>query len=646
MGYAITISSHFGVKKSRYLDAKLTTNSDDHKPASNETSTSSSTAKRVKNKKRREAQQEFTHSWMVGALKGHAAPVLDMDYSSNGKFLASCAEDCDLAPEELDPGGGGGGGGDGDEEVTGGPRSECPLLAQPSRKLGGKETAQVQTPVKRERAILSRRQRKNRTRTPRDVVSQRTCNNGNNNSNNSGNSSGVDTSNSSPSNTPPGVRRNRGPNAPASLKETANGSNAGTGGNNGGNKVSSSKSRKSRNSNGGARERNGASKIHQKLNLSDAVIAALMRRYVLRADQLVDMGYPVEGDFCPGRAVIFKDGFNFRQLQQNLDANAREFVPDVGKSYSEISASWKAERAERSELSGDSGHCSVSSLESSDGEPESSDCSDKASDIADGTDSSSSSSSSDSFAGSLERTCARCYRGFNVSPETGEYLSKERCVYHWGKLHDREWLCCGGVDVSKGCSYAKMHVWSGLVNGINGPFEGYVRTKPRKTPPNDSCYGIYAVDCEMCYTLNGLELAKVTVVGIDGRLVYDTLVKPEAEVIDYNTRFSGITAKDLSKSHKTLRDVQSDLMGFLNADTILIGHGLENDLKALRILHTTCVDTVISFPHYLGLPYRRSLKSLARSLLRRDIQTGHHDSLEDARTAAELMLWRLIRDLS
>lgn len=49
--------------------------------------------KRAKNKKRREAQQEFTHSWMVGALKGHTAPVLDMNFSSNGKFLASCAED-------------------------------------------------------------------------------------------------------------------------------------------------------------------------------------------------------------------------------------------------------------------------------------------------------------------------------------------------------------------------------------------------------------------------------------------------------------------------------------------------------------------------------------------------------------------------
>lgn len=49
--------------------------------------------KRAKNKKRRETQQEFTHSWMVGALKGHTASVLDMNFSNNGKFLASCAED-------------------------------------------------------------------------------------------------------------------------------------------------------------------------------------------------------------------------------------------------------------------------------------------------------------------------------------------------------------------------------------------------------------------------------------------------------------------------------------------------------------------------------------------------------------------------
>lgn len=47
--------------------------------------------KRGKNKKRR-GGQEFTHSWMVGALKAHTGTVLDMKFSSDGKFLASCAE--------------------------------------------------------------------------------------------------------------------------------------------------------------------------------------------------------------------------------------------------------------------------------------------------------------------------------------------------------------------------------------------------------------------------------------------------------------------------------------------------------------------------------------------------------------------------
>ena len=54
--------------------------------------TSSGSNKRAKNKKRREAQQEFTHSWLRGALKGHTASVLNMNFSSNGKYLASCAE--------------------------------------------------------------------------------------------------------------------------------------------------------------------------------------------------------------------------------------------------------------------------------------------------------------------------------------------------------------------------------------------------------------------------------------------------------------------------------------------------------------------------------------------------------------------------
>ena len=260
-----------------------------------------------------------------------------------------------------------------------------------------------------------------------------------------------------------------------------------------------------------------------------------------------------------------------------------------------------------------------------------------------------------------EKKCVRCGRGFFVTVD-GEYLTQEQCLYHWGKLHKvvgsgpaktcpmavrTEYSCCHGKPSARGCTTGKLHVWNGVGPGINGPFDGYVRTRLRKTPPPDGNFGVYALDCEMCFTTRGLELTKVTVVAADGRLVYDCLVRPENFIIDYNTRFSGITARDLSKrATKSLRDVQNDLMGFINADTILVGHGLENDLRALRIIHGTVIDTSVIFPHYYGLPYRRSLKSLVGCFLKRKIQqdSSGHDSLEDARACIELMLWRIRKD--
>jgi hypothetical protein len=42
---------------------------------------------------------------------------------------------------------------------------------------------------------------------------------------------------------------------------------------------------------------------------------------------------------------------------------------------------------------------------------------------------------------------------------------------------------------------------------------------------------------------------------------------------------------------KTLHQVQNDLRNFVKIETILIGHGLENDLRALEIVETNVVDT-------------------------------------------------------
>jgi RNA exonuclease 1 len=76
-----------------------------------------------------------------------------------------------------------------------------------------------------------------------------------------------------------------------------------------------------------------------------------------------------------------------------------------------------------------------------------------------------------------------------------------------------------------------------------------------------------------------MELLRVTVVAVDEHLVYDSLVRPENYIIGYNMRIFGITACDLNEhATKSLREVQNDLLGFINADTILVGHGLETDL--------------------------------------------------------------------
>lgn len=112
--------------------------------------------------------------------------------------------------------------------------------------------------------------------------------------------------------------------------------------------------------------------------------------------------------------------------------------------------------------------------------------------------------------------------------------------------------------------------------------KGFVRTMA-KTPPPDGNYGVYALDCEMCYTTEGPELTRVTVISSDCKTVYETLVMPDNPILDHNTRFSGITEEDLLNVKTTIRDVQAVLLSKFSDKTILIGHSFDSDLRALRV---------------------------------------------------------------
>ena len=109
---------------------------------------------------------------------------------------------------------------------------------------------------------------------------------------------------------------------------------------------------------------------------------------------------------------------------------------------------------------------------------------------------------------------------------------------------------------------------------------------------------VFGLDCEMCYTTNGFEAIKISVVDYAGNLVYDSHIKPSAPITDMNTEFHGIQSKDLeNKDLPNLAKVQQKLQSLIGCDTILCGHSLDSDLKVLKIIHEKIVDTSAIYPH-------------------------------------------------
>mmetsp|Transcript_66788 Transcript_66788/g.157291 ORF Transcript_66788/g.157291 Transcript_66788/m.157291 type:complete len:585 (-) Transcript_66788:116-1870(-) len=147
---------------------------------------------------------------------------------------------------------------------------------------------------------------------------------------------------------------------------------------------------------------------------------------------------------------------------------------------------------------------------------------------------------------------------------------------------------------------------------------------------------LVAIDCEMVMTASGLSLARVSLVRED-TVLYDTHVRPAEPVTDYLTKFSGITEETLAGVEVSREDVQKRLQELLSDQTILVGHSLESDLKALQLVHERVIDTVLLYPHPRGWPFRQSLAGLTSSVLKRKLHRDDgHDSVEDAKASLEL----------
>lgn len=160
-----------------------------------------------------------------------------------------------------------------------------------------------------------------------------------------------------------------------------------------------------------------------------------------------------------------------------------------------------------------------------------------------------------------------------------------------------------------------------------------------------------AIDCEMVGTgPRGCvsELARCSVVSYHGDVLYDKYIRPEMPIVDYRTRWSGVTRQHMRRAIP-FQVAQKEILKLLKGK-VVVGHALHNDFQALKYVHprsqtrdTTCVPSLLGQPG-LHTRARVSLKDLALELLHKRIQVGQHghSSVEDAATAMEL--YRLVED--
>jgi RNA exonuclease 4 len=167
------------------------------------------------------------------------------------------------------------------------------------------------------------------------------------------------------------------------------------------------------------------------------------------------------------------------------------------------------------------------------------------------------------------------------------------------------------------------------------------------------------MDCEMVGTITGESVAaRVVLIDWRGRTVLDIYVKPDVDIADYRTFVSGITKEHLDNAH-SYADAQK-LVKELLTDKILVGHGVDNDLRALGLVHPWLMtrDTAYYQPFMRVLETNtnhgsvassrdgknaamwgpRKLKELAKEKLQREIQVvgGSHCPVEDALAALDL----------
>lgn len=185
------------------------------------------------------------------------------------------------------------------------------------------------------------------------------------------------------------------------------------------------------------------------------------------------------------------------------------------------------------------------------------------------------------------------------------------------------------------------------VTTSNEKYGDFVFSKDRYSPVKPTS-PLFALDCEMCLTcIRQNEVTRVSIVNEQNEIVYDQLVKPRNRIINYLTKWSGITKEMLDPVTTRIEQVQRDISQLLPSDAIFCGQSLCNDLCALKIFHPYVIDTSVIYNMSGNRRVKCGLKRLSSLFLGRAIQNSPagHCSSEDAIATMDLVRLKLSKGL-
>lgn len=168
----------------------------------------------------------------------------------------------------------------------------------------------------------------------------------------------------------------------------------------------------------------------------------------------------------------------------------------------------------------------------------------------------------------MSRNCSRCNKEFKLSPNGTMIRSTGICRYHNrgvainGKRDTfrKRYSCCNEeFNVALGCKFSDVHVTDQL---FKKELSTFVST-PVPVPNDQRSTRVYALDCEMVYTIAGPALARLTMVDMQRNRVLDVFVKPPTDVLDPNTEFSGLTMEQINSAPDTLKTVSFEFIFFI-----------------------------------------------------------------------------------